>query len=71
MFIEESSLDKERPSYNDRCYINTNNIVYMRPNMRDHSKTEIFLVTGTICLVNNPVEKVVRLLNEFEKADGK
>lgn len=69
MLIEVSSLDRERPSYNDKVYINTNNIVYMRPNMSDHSKTEIFLVTGTICLVNNPVENVIRLLKEFEKND--
>lgn len=42
MFIEESSLGKKRPSYNDRVYINTNNIVYMRPNMSDENKTELF-----------------------------
>lgn len=66
MFISASSFDKKRPSINDRVFINTDNIVYLRPNMSDSNKTEIYLTNGTICLTNNNVEDVYRLLNEFE-----
>lgn len=67
MFIESSLLDRKRPSSNDRCYINSNNIVYARPNMSDENKTELVLTDRSIALIDNDVQDVCRLLNEFEK----
>ena len=69
MFIESSLLDRKHPSYNDRYYINLNNIVYVRPNMSDENKTELILTDKSIALIDNDVDEVCRLLNKFEKND--
>lgn len=67
MFIEASLLDRKHPSYNDRYYINFNNIVYARPNMSDKNKTELILTDKSIALIDNGVQEVCRLLNKFER----
>ena len=67
MFIEASLFDRKRPSFNDRYYININNIVYIRPNMNDENETELVLTDRSIALIDNDVQDVCRLLNNFER----
>ena len=61
MFIEASLFNR------NRHYINTNKIVYIRPNMNDENKTELVLTDGSIALIDNDVQEVRRLLNQLER----
>jgi uncharacterized protein YlzI (FlbEa/FlbD family) len=68
MFIDTSKLepDSKRIWY-DRAYINTNNILYVKPYIDEPNKTIIVLCEGKEAFIDNDVDEVCRLLNEFER----
>ena len=68
MFIDTSKLEpNSKGAWYMRSYINTNNIVYVKPYIEDANKTIIHLREGTEALIDNNVDDVCRLLNEFER----
>ena len=70
MFIDTSKLEPDsKIVWYMRSYINTNNIDYIRPHLDDANKTIIHLLGGNEALIDNNMDEVCRLLNEFEKND--
>ena len=70
MFIDTSKLESDsKIVWYMRSYINTNNIIYIMSHLDDKNKTIIHLFGGTEALIDNDVDEVCRLLNEFEKND--
>ena len=71
MFIDTLKLEPESKTvWYNRSYINTNNIVYVKQYFDDKNKTIIELMNGEQALIDNNIDDVCRILNEFEINNG-
>lgn len=71
MFIDTSKLEPESVKVKYyRSYLNVNNVIYAEQDINDLNKTILGLADGKKALVNNNIDEVCRIMNEFEMNNG-